>query len=121
MCSAYGPTSTETLAGKSGWSGPIALLTDRHTASAAEEFITWLRDNGRAKAIGERTFGAGCGYVDGGTAIALKAAPVHLMVPNCSRYTNAGLNEVEGLPPDVAVDWGLSTPEEAIAVVATAF
>ncbi|HEX9954745.1 MAG TPA: S41 family peptidase [Allosphingosinicella sp.] len=121
VCGPYGPASVERQAGKGAWTGPTLLLTDRHTASAAEEFVTWLRDNGRAKAVGERTFGAGCGYVDGGSAIALTAAPVHLMVPNCSRYTKAGLNEVEGLAPDVAVDWGLSTPEAALAAIDRAF
>ncbi|HEY7811277.1 MAG TPA: S41 family peptidase [Allosphingosinicella sp.] len=121
VCSPYGPASTERLAGQGKWTGPTLLLTDRNTASAAEEFVTWLRDNDRAKAVGERTFGAGCGYVDGGGAIALTAAPVHLMVPNCSRFTKAGLNEVEGLAPDVAVDWGLSSPEAALAAIDRGF
>ncbi len=121
VCSSYAPASIETLIGDGHWPGPLVVITDRHTASAAEEFVTWLRDNDRAQAVGERTFGAGCGYVDGGNAIALEAAPVHLMVPNCSRYTRAGLNEVEGLQPDVAIDWGLSTPDEALAAIDRAF
>lgn len=121
VCSPYATASIETLSGKGGWIGPIALLTDRRTASAAEEFVTWLRDNDRATAVGERTFGAGCGYINGGTAIALRSAPIHLRVPNCSRYTKAGLNEVEGLAPDVAIDWGLATPKEALVAIEEAF
>jgi hypothetical protein len=121
VCSPYVPVRTETLTGKGGWSGKLAIITNRDTASAAEEFVTWLRDNGQARTVGERTLGAGCGYVDGGSAIALKAAPVHLMVPNCSRYTKAGLNEIEGLAPDVAIDWGSATPEQAVIAIEQAF
>jgi hypothetical protein len=122
VCSPYaGAASIETLNGQGRWTGPLALVTDGDTASAAEEFVTWLRDNGRAQVVGERTFGAGCGYIDGGTAVALQAAPVHLMMPNCSRYTRDGLNEVEGLLPDVMIDWQRSTPEAAIDAVSEAF
>lgn len=105
-CAVYAkPPETETLQGTGLWTGPLAVLADRRSASAAEEFITWLKDNDRAVIAGERSFGAGCGYVDGGYAIALKAAPLHLMVPNCSRYTRDGINEIEGIAPDVPVDW----------------
>jgi hypothetical protein len=121
VCSPYGLAKTETKTGQGRWTGPLVLLTDRHTASAAEEFVTWLRGNGRARTVGERTFGAGCGYVNGGTAIALKAAPIHLMVPNCSRFTNAGLNEIEGLAPDEAIDWKRASPQEALAAITQAF
>lgn len=121
VCSPYAEASVETLAGEGIWTGPLALITDRWTASAAEELVTWLRDNDRAQVVGERTFGAGCGYVNGGTAIALMAAPIHLLIPNCSRYTKQGLNEVEGLLPDVAIDWGSSTPEAALEAVGAAF
>ena len=44
---------------KPAWSGPLAILADQRTASAAEEFITWARDNGRAVLGGIRTAGAG--------------------------------------------------------------
>lgn len=39
--------------------GPIVLLVDRGTASAAELFAAALRDNGRGEMIGEPTFGKG--------------------------------------------------------------
>lgn len=121
VCSPYGAPTSETLIGKGAWTGPLALLTDRHTASAAEEFVMWLRDNGRAKSVGERTLGAGCGYVDGGNAVALTSASVHLMMPNCSRFTKAGMNEIEGLAADVPLDWSAANPAEALGAIDRAF
>lgn len=38
---------------------PLAVLQDRHTASAAELLTAALRDNGRAQSIGERSYGKG--------------------------------------------------------------
>jgi hypothetical protein len=112
-CSIYGKApETEEMQGKGAWDGPLAMLTDRRSASATEELVTWLKDNKRAVIAGERTFGAGCGYVDGGYAIALSVANLHIMVPNCSRYTSEGVNEIEGIAPDVAADWATLEPEE---------
>jgi hypothetical protein len=118
-CSIYaGEAEIEELRGSGVWTGPLAVLVDRRSASAAEEFVTWLKDNGRAKFAGERTYGAGCGYVDGGNAIALRAVPLHIMVPNCSRYTREGVNEIEGITPTVALDWMTLTPDKTAAAVA---
>jgi hypothetical protein len=118
-CSIYaGEAEIEELRGSGVWTGPLAVLVDRRSASAAEEFVTWLKDNGRAKIAGERTYGAGCGYVDGGNAIALRAVPLHIMVPNCSRYTREGVNEIEGITPTVALDWMTLTPDKTAAAVA---
>lgn len=112
-CSAYmGPPTIEQIEGKPVWTGPLAVLADRRTASAAEEFISWLRDNGKAVMGGERTFGAGCGYIDGGAAFQFTAVPMHLMIPNCSRFTRDGINEIEGQAPDRAIDWQQLTPEQ---------
>jgi hypothetical protein len=118
-CSIYaGEAEIEELRGSGVWTGPLAVLVDRRSASAAEEFVTWLKDNGRATIAGERTYGAGCGYVDGGNAIALRAVPLHIMVPNCSRYTREGVNEIEGITPTVALDWMTLTPDKTAAAVA---
>jgi carboxyl-terminal processing protease len=38
---------------------PLVVLQDRHTASAAELLTAALRDNGRAKSVGERSYGKG--------------------------------------------------------------
>ena len=121
-CPVYGkPPETETVPGKSVWTGPLIVLVDRRSASASEEFVTWLRGSGRATIVGERTFGAGCGYIDGGHAFAFKAAPMHVMMPNCSRYTADGINEIEGLSPDVAVDWATLAPADVPALLDRAF
>jgi len=118
VCSIYGaPAEEETLQGTGVWTGPLAILTDRRSASATEEFITWLKGNDRATIAGERTYGAGCGYVDGGSAIRLQAANLHVMMPNCSRYTRDGVNEIEGIAPNVAVDWMTLTPAASAAML----
>jgi len=38
---------------------PLIVLQDRHTASAAELLTAALRDNGRARSLGERSYGKG--------------------------------------------------------------
>lgn len=114
-CIAYaGAPQVETIAaspGETAWTGPLAILADTRTASAAEEFITWARDNRRAVMGGERTSGAGCGYMDGGAAFRFSAVPMHLMMPNCSRFTRDGVNEIEGQKPDLAIDWATLQPK----------
>jgi C-terminal processing protease CtpA/Prc len=103
------------------WNGPLAVIVDHHTASAAEEFVTWLQDNKRARVGGEKTFGAGCGYIDGGNAFQFKAAPMHLMIPNCSRIRKDGTNEIEGVTPDVSIDWQRLEPADVAATFARLF
>ena len=121
-CAVYAkPAEIETIQGTGLWSGPLAILADRKSASASEEFVTWLKGNGRAVLAGERTFGAGCGYVDGGYAIPLTAAPLHVMVPNCSRYTADGINEIEGIAPDVPVDWAMLPAKDVPALLEDLF
>jgi hypothetical protein len=93
------------LEGKGAWRGPVAVLVDKRSASAAEDFAYWLAGSGVARLVGERTFGAGCGYVDGGWAYQFTAFDAHAMMPNCSRYTREGVNQIEGLTPAVAYDW----------------
>ena len=121
-CTAYkAPSATEWLEGKPIWTGPLAILADRRTASAAEEFIVWLRDNGKAVIGGERTFGAGCGYIDGGATFQFTAVPMHLMIPNCSRFTSDGINEIEGQAPDLAIDWQQIKRDDVPAVLDALF
>lgn len=123
-CTVYaGAPATEWVEsdGSPAWTGPLAILADRDTASAAEEFITWLRDNKRAKMGGEKTFGAGCGYMDGGNAFAFRAANIHLMMPNCSRFTRDETNEIEGQAPDVAIDWATLKPTDVEAALSSLF
>jgi len=117
-CSIYaGEPKVETIVGTGEWTGPVAILSDHRSASAAEEFVTWLKGNDRAVVAGQRTFGAGCGYVDGGNMIVLTAAPLYIMVPNCSRFTREGINEIEGIAPDVDVDWVGLRPADVPALL----
>lgn len=92
-----------TLAGVGAWTGPLRVLIDGDSASAAEEFAGWLRDNDVAPLVGGRSFGAGCGYVNGGGTVSLQAAPVVVRMPNCARFSAAGRNEIEGWTPDIVL------------------
>jgi hypothetical protein len=104
-CSVFGPPGErETIRGTGAWSGPVFVLADRNTASAAEDLVAWLQQNRVARVIGERTMGAGCGYVDGGTRTQLRNSPFDVMMPNCARYLDDGSNEIEGIAPDIALD-----------------
>lgn len=98
-------------AGLGAWDGPVAVLVGGKSASAAEDFAYWLSGSGAAVLVGERTFGAGCGYVDGGWAYQFSAIDGHVMMPNCSRYTAEGVNQIEGLEPEVAFDWAAAPAE----------
>lgn len=89
------------IVGRGGWTGPVFVLTDRGTGSAAEDFVVWLKENGVAVVLGRRTAGAGGGYVNGGGRIRLAAAPFDVMAPNCARFLSDGTNEIEGIAPDV--------------------
>ena len=51
--------------------------------------------------------------MDGGWAYQFRAIDGHVMMPNCSRYTANGINQIEGLTPEVAFDW--SDGAEALA------
>jgi hypothetical protein len=101
------------------WNGPLVLLVDQETWSAAEEFASVLQDNGAAVVIGARSGGAGCGYTAGGNPTRLKNSGAVLKLPDCLRYRADGSNEVRGIVPDVPVairaDDGLKFRAELIA------
>lgn len=101
-CPVFEPDSGEraTLQGNGTWRGPLFVLADRGTGSAAEDFVAWLQQNRVATVIGDRTAGAGCGYVNGGNPTRLSVVPVDVWMPNCARLLDDGTNEVEGLRPD---------------------
>jgi hypothetical protein len=85
------------------WKGPLLVLVDQETWSAAEEFTAVLQDNGAAVVIGARSGGAGCGYTWGGTPTTLKNSGAVLKLPDCLRYRADGSNEVRGIVPDVPI------------------
>jgi hypothetical protein len=107
-CAVLAPAQAPaTLDGTGEWTGPVYVLADRNTASAAEDFVAWLQQNKVARVIGERTMGAGCGYVDGGTRTQLRASHFDVLMPNCARFLVDGSNEIEGIAPDIAIDMHL--------------
>lgn len=85
------------------WDGPLVVLVDQETWSAAEEFAAVLQDNRAALIMGARTGGAGCGYTWGGTPTTLKNSGGLLKLPDCVRFRADGSNEVRGIIPDEVV------------------
>jgi hypothetical protein len=87
------------------WTGPLIVLIDRNTGSAASEFAAVLQDNHAAIVMGEPA-GAGCGHTNGGTPTTLANSKATLEVPDCARLRADGSNEVMGIQPDVALAFG---------------
>lgn len=85
------------------WRGPLLLLVDAGTGSAAEEFVAVLQDNKAAVVVGAPTAGAGCGHTDGGTPTTLTHSGGILQLPDCARIRLDGSNEVMGIDPDILV------------------
>jgi len=88
------------------WHGPLLVLVDGETWSAAEEFAAVLQDNHAATIIGEPTGGAGCGHTDGSEPVILTNSSARLSLPDCARLRADGSNEVRGIVPDIALPWG---------------
>lgn len=104
------------IEGSGEWRGPVLVLVDRGTASASEDFVAWLAENKVATVLGARTYGAGCGYVDGGRVSRFVASPFQVKMPNCARFLKDGTNEIEGIAPDIALP--MDKPDEAAAALA---
>ena len=89
---------------------PLIVLTDRGSASASEIVAGALRDAGRGRLVGERTFGKALVQStvplrDGG---ALKLTTARYLTP--SGYDLA----TRGLPPDVKVSDDPATPQNEV-------
>jgi hypothetical protein len=85
------------------WRGPLIVLVNGGTGSAAEQFTAELQDNLAAIVIGAPTAGAGCGHTDGGTPTTLHNSGAVLELPDCARLRKDGSNEVMGIQPDVLI------------------
>lgn len=120
VCAALPPLAPLSLPGLGAWTGPVVIVADRKSASATEDFIVRLRESGVARLVGERTAGAGCGYVDGGAPVTLPHIGLEVRPPNCARFTREGVNEIEGLIPDRVVGISRLAREDAAAAVLAA-
>ncbi len=88
---------------ESVFKGNLIVLVDRKTASAAENFASFMQISKSGEVVGEKTLGAGCGYINGGTKYFLPNSKLQLRMPDCVRYRADGVNEVEGVEPDVSL------------------
>ncbi|HEX3026769.1 MAG TPA: S41 family peptidase [Clostridia bacterium] len=79
---------------------PMAVLTNQNTASAAELFTAALKDYGKAKSIGTKTYGKGTMQtifdLNDGTALDLSIA--YFYPPKSNNF------EGKGVTPDIEVD-----------------
>jgi len=89
---------------------PIVLLTDKQTASAAEILASALKENGRAKVVGNKSFGKFSvqRVIDLSDDSALKLTVARYYTPS-----GQDLGKNGGVTPDVEVDLG---DEQIIAV-----
>lgn len=85
------------------WTGPVYILTDGRTFSAAEMFAATMKDNGIARTLGARTGGDGCGFMAKGDPLVLSHSQLRFRIPNCLRLRSDGTDEVAGIAPDIAL------------------
>ena len=87
---------------------PIAVLTNKNTASAAELFAAALKDYGKAKIVGSNTYGKGVMQdiypLDDGSA--LKITTAQFNPPTSENFDGVGVK------PDFVVD--LSADQEKV-------
>jgi peptidase S41-like protein len=88
---------------RGAWDGPVYLLTDAGTASAAEMFAALMKDNAIAKTVGARTLGLGCGSMLEAKPLTLPHSQLSIRIPNCVRLRADGTDEVAGIAPDFPV------------------
>ena len=103
----YVPASLGVLQG--AWQGPVYVVTDETTASAAEMFGAILQDNHAGKVVGRHTIGAGCGNQGPYRFVTLPRMRAALRVSDCVLIRADGSDEVAGLTPDLPVDGGSSS------------
>ena len=85
------------------WNGPVYLLTDAKTYSAAEMFTAVMRDNRIARTVGDTTGRAGCGFMVDAKPVVLPHSQLRFRIPNCVRLRADGSDEVAGIAPDLPV------------------
>jgi hypothetical protein len=83
------------------WDGPVAVLMDEDTASAAEIFAGSLKFGAGAVLLGRHTANAGGGWSLGRYGWGLEHSGMHLYMPDTASYWPTGENARVGLEPDV--------------------
>ena len=117
VCPVLGAPERRVIHGAGVWTGPLLVLADHGTGSAAEDLVAWLQQSHLAKVIGERTAGAGCGYFNGPGRSRLRAVPLEVLMPNCARFLEDGTNEIDGIAPDIELPLhGVPLQEQAAAL-----
>lgn len=95
------------------YSGPLWIIVDDRSASSAERFTAMLRDNDAALVIGLPTFGAGCGYTNGGIRVRLPRTGAEVRMPDCFQFRADMTSVGDGITPDLLVPWRASdTPRQ---------
>ncbi len=85
------------------WTGPLYVLTDGRTYSAAEGFAAIVQDNRAAKTVGSQTGGDGCGFMNSTKPLVLPHSGLRFRVPNCVRMRADGTDEVSGVRADIPI------------------
>lgn len=97
----YWPSAVSKYLGS--WIGPVYVLIDGRTASAAEAAAAVFQDNKVARLVGTKTMGDGCGFMYSGSEFVLPHSRVRYRIPNCLRLRADGTDEVRGIQPDLSI------------------
>lgn len=85
------------------WTGPVYVLTDNKTYSAAEMFAAVMQNNRAARIVGRPTGGDGCGFMNSTAPVVLPNSGLRFRVPNCVRLRADSTDEVAGVRPDLPI------------------
>lgn len=94
------------------YNGPLAVLVDRGTGSAAELLAGELQDWAGTPVIGEPTAGAGGGWLNGDKPLVLHNTHLRVHIPDHATYRRDGSNANAGVMPDVCVPWSAKEKPE---------
>ncbi|WP_082107349.1 S41 family peptidase [Chromobacterium vaccinii] len=105
----------QSFGSQGAWQGPVYLLTNGQTYSAAEMFAAVSRDNRLAKTVGQRTGGDGCGFMSKMQPLVLPHSGLSFRIPDCVRLRADGSDEVAGIAPDLPVSAAPGESRRAMA------
>lgn len=114
LTDAEGDQVTYRARGSRPFTLPVTLLVDRGTASAAELFAGCLKAHGRARVLGERTYGKGTAQC------AIETAGGSPVLGTVARFTLPGGLTIEGVGVTPDDPWS-STPPSGTFSAATAW